>query len=164
MAETKRIVPKYSMQYWLQFDDGKALKVEETTERTLEAEANDYEPEYLETRISPKYRLSTSRTFTFTKDLTIPEELSKRLVALEDAENTPVTLIRTLNYDVAAGTPAPETALIAKQAKGALNIDPIADGDVLQMTGSVAIQSEWVHGKFNATTQAFTPDTTKASR
>ncbi len=153
--KAKTIVPKYELQYWLIFAEGGAMKVEETTERALEAEANDYEPEYLDMKFPPKYRLSTKRTFTFTKDLTIPEELSKKLVELEDAENTPVTLVRTLNYDVVTGEAAPATARKAKKATGVLNLDPISDGDVLQLSGTVALTSDWEAGTFNETTKAF---------
>ncbi len=162
MAQTqKKIVPKYNLQYWLQFEDGKAMKIEETTERSLEAEANDYEPDYLEMRISPKYRLSTSRSFSFTKDLTIPEELSKRLVSLEDTDNVAVTLIRTINFDVEKGTEAPANARVAKKATGVLNMDPIGDGDVLQMTGKVAFTSEWEPGTFDEGTQTFSAKAVK---
>ena len=165
--DIKTILNPYQMQWYIQLYVGgqwtDVYRMTELNSAEHTAEPDEYETAYIDRKNQTKYVMSEKESVEFELDMVGPGGVQAQLYAVEDAYNVPGRITRTLAYDFAAGEACQETALVAKRAECVVSCSPITQGsttDPLRMTVSVSLTGDWEYGKFDATSDAFTPTAT----
>lgn len=116
-------------------------------------DANNYEPNYINKKNSPKFTLSKDFNVDYELDLYKNNSLSSYLVEHEDEEDIPVDIVRVYTW---LGEDGNQTA---KKAKFLLTPTPVSNGTAGEpgkLSGTLNMKDEaWTKGTWSGT--AFTP-------
>ena len=156
---TRSPVSIYEIQHWIKPQGAQEyIRVTEDTKAETEREAKTYEPTYIDRKTQPKYNLGKTDTLSFEVDAMGPGGIQQQLAKFEDMLDVPVDYIRTCGYDFTKGQAAPKGALIAKHAKGTLNVDPFGGDDIapIKIAFKVAVTDEYEYGTFDPEAKKFT--------